>query len=272
MEQLKKLETELKIRGFSKNTLNSYLFHNNKFLEYIKKDPNDINEDDIKSYLAHLTSDKELSNSSIALAKAAITFLQNEVLNKNIEIKSPKIPQKVPVVLTREEVKSLIDSTNNKKHKLIIKFLYSSGIRLSECTDFKIEDLDFKEKIGWVRSGKGKKDRMIILSENLIRDMQDYLLENKIEKGNLFLGWNNKAISKRTIQKVVKLAAIKAGIKKNVHPHTLRHCYATHLLESGTDIRYIQAILGHANLNTTEKYAHISNSQLKKIKSPLDSL
>jgi len=272
VEQLKKLEIELKIRGFSKNTLSAYLLHNRKFIEFIKKDVNEVNEDDIKSYLAYLTSDKQLSNSSVALTKAALIFFYNEILGKGIKIKSPKIPKKVPVVLTKEEVKTLIANTTNKKHNLIIKLLYSSGLRLSECVNLKLEDLDLKEKVGWVRSGKGKKDRIFILSEILMKDLYAYIEENKIEKGNLFLGWKKKPISKRTIQKLVNTAALKAGIKKNVHVHTLRHSYATHLLESGTDIRYIQALLGHSSISTTEIYTHISQEKLKDIKSPLDSL
>jgi len=272
VEQLKKLDTELKIRGFSKNTLSSYMFHNKKFLGFIKKDINETDEDDIKCYLAYLTSDRNLSNSSVALAKAAITFFYNEILHKNIKIKSSKIPKTVPVVLTKDEVRALIGNTSNKKHRLIIKLLYSSGLRLSECVNLKIEDLDLKEKVGWVRSGKGKKDRIFILSENLIKDIEDYIQEKKIEKGNIFLGWNNKTISKRTIQKLVGLAAEKAKIKKNVHVHTLRHSYATHLLESGTDIRYIQELLGHADLSTTQIYTKVSKEDLKKIKSPLDNL
>lgn len=272
MEQFKKLETELKIRGFSKNTVISYLFHNKKFLEFIKKDTKTITEEDIKSYLAYLTSDKQLSSSSVALTKAALIFFYNEILGNKIRIKSPKIAKKIPVVLTKEEVKALINNTTNKKHNLIIKLLYSSGLRLSECANLKIEDLDLKEKTGWIRAGKGKKDRIFILSENLIKDLDNYLKENKIEKGNLFLGRNNKQISKRTIQKVVNLAASKAKIKKNVHVHTLRHSYATHLLEAGTDIRYIQELLGHADLSTTQIYTQVSQEELKKIKSPLDNL
>ena len=272
MEQLKKLEIELKIRGFSKNTLSAYLLHNRKFIEFIKKDVNEVTEDDIKLYLAYLTSDKQLANSSVALTKAALIFLYNEILGKGIRIKSPKIPKKVPVVLTKEEVKTLIANTTNKKHRFIIKLLYSSGLRLSECVNLKLEDLDLKEKVGWVRSGKGKKDRIFILSENLMKDLYAYIAENKIEKGNLFLGWKKKPISKRTIQKLVNTAALKAGIKKKVHVHTLRHSYATHLLESGTDIRYIQELLGHSDLSTTQIYTKVSQEELKKIKSPLDNL
>ena len=166
----------------------------------------------------------------------------------------------------------MIANTTNKKHRFIIKLLYSSGLRLSECVNLKLEDLDLKEKVGWVRSGKGKKDRIFILSENLMKDLYAYIAENKIEKGNLFLGWKKKPISKRTIQKLVNTAALKAGIKKKVHVHTLRHSYATHLLESGTDIRYIQELLGHSDLSTTQIYTKVSQEELKKIKSPLDNL
>ncbi len=268
---LKKLETELKIRGFSINTVKAYLFHNNKFLDFIKKNPEEISEDNIKEYLAHLI-ERPLSNRTVALARASITFFYNEILNQNFRIKSPKIPKKLPVVLTKEEVKSLIENTKNKKHELIIKFLYSCGLRLSECVNLKVEDLNLKERTGFVRSGKGRKDRRIYLAESIIQELKDYLEEEKIENSYIFLGRNKKQISNRTIQKIVTRAAKKANINKNIHVHTLRHSFATHLLQNGIDIRKIQEFLGHADLSTTQIYTQVTESELKQVKNPLDYL
>ena len=150
---------------------------------------------------------------------------------------------------------------------LIIQLLYSSGLRVSEIVNLKPSDLDFNENIGWVRSGKGKKDRMFILSKKISKKLENF--------SKRFSDWNyifskEKPLTTRNIQKIVQKTTEKAGIEKSVHPHTLRHSFATHLLENGVDIRKIQVLLGHASLTTTQIYAHVSSKELKKIKSPLD--
>lgn len=193
------------------------------------------------------------------------------ILHKEINIKTPKIAKQVPVVLTKDEVRRMIELTENKKHRLLLEFLYSTGIRLSECVNMKVNDLELNEKIGWVRSGKGNKDRMILLSDRLITELQEYLGNRKKLSEYIFSGWEER-ISKRSVQKIVNLAAKRANINKPVHTHSLRHSYATHLLESGVDIRKIQILLGHSSLSTTEKYTHVSNSELRKVRSPLDEL
>jgi len=199
-----------------------------------------------------------------------LIFYHNEVLGKNIKIKAPKIPKTLPVVLTKEEVKRMILSATDPKHKLMIKLLYSSGLRLSELQKLKVNDLELSQNIGWVRKGKGQKDRMIILSEDLCRDLQNYITD---ENKYLFPGRDeDRPISVRQIQNIVTRIAKGAQINKNVHVHTLRHSFATHLLENGTDIRKIQVLLGHSNLNTTQIYTHISNKELKQVRSPLDEL
>ena len=269
MDHLEILESELRLRGFSNETTKSYLSHNKKFLNYINKKPRDITEADIKIYLNHLIMHKSNSNSTIALVKSALTFYYATILGKKINIKTPKIPKKVPTILTKDEIKKLISSTKNLKHRLLIELLYSSGLRLSEIVNLKLNDLEMEEGIGWVRSGKGSKDRMFILSEKVIKDLKTYL---KKHQGDYLFKGRTEKYSPRAIQKLVKEAATRANIKKNVHPHVLRHSFATHLLEDGVDIRYIQALLGHSNLSTTQIYTAVSTSKLKKIKSPLDSM
>lgn len=270
MGSLEKLETELKLRAFSPRTVQSYLFYNKKFLEFVKKETEQVTEEDIKNYIAHLMG-RNVSPKSIILIKAALKFFYDEVLKKGIvNIKSPKVSQKLPVVLTKEEVKSLINSVKNDKHRLIISLLYSSGLRLSELINLKVGDMEFDEKIGWVRSGKGGKDRLFILSTNLVGDLKKHV-SNKNEADYVFSG-RKEQMTARNVQKIVYLATKKAGINKPVHVHTLRHSFATHLLESGEDIRKIQELLGHSNLNTTQIYTHVSTEELKKIKNPLDNL
>jgi len=270
MNDLQKLETELKLRAFSPRTIQSYLFYNKKFLEFIKKGPEQINEDDIKSYIVSLM-ERDISPKSIILIKSALKFFYDEILKKNIvNIKSPKVPKKLPVVLTREEVKRLIDSIENEKHRLIVALLYSSGLRLSELVNLKVGDIDLKEKIGWVRSGKGAKDRLFIIPNALMDDLKRHF-RRRTETDYIFEGYKG-AMSPRNVQKIVSLAVKNAGINKPVHVHTLRHSFATHLLESGENIRKIQVLLGHSQLSTTQLYLNISTEELKKVKSPLDDL
>jgi integrase/recombinase XerD len=270
MVNLEKLETELRLRAFSPRTVQSYLFYNKKFLEFINKEPEQVIEDDVKKYIGDLLS-KNVSPKSVVLIKAALKFFYDEVLKKNIvTLKSPKISQKLPTVLTREEVKKLIDVVENKKHKLIVKLLYSSGLRLSEVVNLKVGDIELDEKIGWVRGGKGRKDRIFVISDKIVDDLKAQM-RRKDENQFLFEGWRG-AMSPRNIQKIVASAAKNAEINKSVHVHTLRHSFATHLLESGEDIRKIQELLGHASLNTTQLYTHLTTEDLKKVKNPLDSL
>jgi len=269
---MQKLEVELKLRGFSQHTLKAYLRYNKKFLEYIKKDLISIDRDDIKLFLSYLLSNN-MSARSLNLVRAALFFFYNEVLEKSItKIKTPKIEKSLPTVLTKKEIISLFNVTKNFKSKLILKLLYSSGLRVSEVVNLKKEDINFDEKTGLVRQGKGNKDRMFILSQEIIKDLEKYCKEQDIPKGYLFTNNKNLPISTRNIQKIIQNSAKKANINKHVTPHKLRHSFATHLLESGTDIRMIQELLGHSNLQTTQIYTHVSREQIKKVKNPLDNL
>ncbi|MCF7866254.1 tyrosine-type recombinase/integrase [Candidatus Woesearchaeota archaeon] len=267
-KNIKELITEIKLRGFSKYTARNYLQYNLDFLKYCNKKPEEIQIIDIKEYLAHLIGDKNYAPRTSNLVRAALLFYYNEILEKGfINIKTPKIHASLPSVLTKDEVKRLIECAGSEKSRQILKLLYSSGIRVSELVKLKWADLEVEQKIAWVRSGKGSKDRMVILSEIIIKGFEhlrkdsDYIFSGK-----------NGGLSTRNIQKIVHNAAKIAKINKKVTPHTLRHSFATHLLDSGTDIRLIQELLGHSNLQTTQIYTHISTEQKKKVVSPMDSL
>ena len=268
-----KLETELKIRGFSKRTVDSYIYHNKKFIEFVKKEPQNVDESDAKRFIAYLMSNKKYRPSSTNLALSSLKFFYNEILQNRAfhAIKAPKSEKKLPTVLTKDEVKRMLDAIENPKHKLLVEFMYSSGLRVSECVGLKIDDLDLNEKIGKVRHGKGNKERYIILSDNLIQHLKEYLNSRK-HKSQFIFARDDKPITTRQAQMVVTESAKKAGIKKRVFCHALRSSFATHLLEAGTDIRVIQELLGHSNLSTTQIYTKVSTQQLKKVKSPLDSL
>jgi len=270
---LDKLETELKIRGFSRRTVDAYLFHNKKFLKFVDKDPKSVVEDDAKRYLAYLITDLKYSPRSANLALSSLKFFHNEILQNSAfnGLKAPKSEKKLPTVLTKDEIKKLLNAVNNSKHKLLIEFMYSSGLRVSECVSLKINDLDLTEKMGKIRHGKGNKERYIILSNSLIDHLNEYLPKKKDNSPFIF-SVNGRPITIRQAQKVVKESAKNAGIKKRVFCHALRSSFATHLLEAGTDIRVIQELLGHSDLSTTQIYTKVSTQQLKKVKSPLDTL
>ena len=266
-EFLQNLETEIKISKLSPYTLRNYVDFNKQLFKQSNKQPLEIEQQDVKNFLADKMVEK--SSSSTILFLAAIKFAFTSLLQKDptAGIKRPKNEKKLPVVLTKREIDNLINSTETKKSKLIIQLLYSSGLRVSEIVNLKPSDLDFNENIGWVRSGKGKKDRMFILSKKISKKLENF--------SKRFSNWNyifskEKPLTTRNIQKIVQKTTEKAGIEKSVHPHTLRHSFATHLLENGVDIRKIQVLLGHASLTTTQIYAHVSSTELKKIKSPLD--
>lgn len=271
-EFLKKLEIELRISKNSEYTLRNYVNFNKKFLEYLKKDPENVTEDDVKSYLSENLNNASASTTIIFLS--ALKYAFSNILKKDITItiKRPKKEKKIPSVLTKEEVRKLIDSINSKKSKLMVSLMYACGFRVSELVNLKIKDLNFDEKTGSVRQGKGKKDRVFNIPDFLLDDLKNQAeMQKEQNKEYLFTGPKEK-LSERNLQKIISLASKKLGINKDVHCHTLRHSFATHLLENGTDIRKIQELLGHSDLSTTQIYTHISREELKKIKSPIEEI
>ncbi|MEM3112861.1 MAG: tyrosine-type recombinase/integrase [Candidatus Pacearchaeota archaeon] len=269
---LEKLKIELKISKNSEYTIRNYLSANMGLLDFTGKKPEEIKEDDIKKYMSEKLSNK--SSMSIILFLSAIKYAYLNILKTDptIGIKRPKREKKIPTVLTKEEVKVLLDKCETKKSKLMLSLLYAAGMRVSELINLKIEDLQFDENIGIIRQAKGKKDRIFNIPNFLKNDLISQVENQKnMKQEYLFSGPNGK-LSSRNIQKIVQFLSLKAGIKKQVSCHTLRHSFATHLLENGTDIRIIQELLGHSDLSTTQIYTHISKEELKKIKSPLDGL
>jgi len=267
---LKKIEIEIKLRGFSIQTAKMYKLYNKQFIQrYGISEISKVVEDDVKLYLAEKMTEENLSAKSISLIKAALLFYYNEILGNKFEIKTPKIKKTTPVVLTKREIEDLFSVISNAKQRLILKLYYSSGLRLSEATHLRRKDLDFNENVVWVRDGKGGKDRMSILSSSLSVELQDYC-QYKSKDDFVFTNKQGDPIGERIIQYAMQKAKDKAGIEKDVHVHSLRHSFATHLLEAGVDIRKIQELLGHSDLSTTQIYTTISNAELKKVKSPLD--
>jgi len=268
-EFLKRIETEIKISKLSKYTLRNYIDFNKALLKHSNKDPEKIDSQDVKYFLADKMSER--APSSVILFLASIRFAYSNILEKDptAGVKRPKKEEKIPSVLTREEVLKLINSAQTLKSSLILQLLYSSGLRVSELVNLKPVDLNFSENTGWVRKGKGKKDRLFVMSKKLSKKLEKFISK----QGNWeYVFSKERPLTTRNIQKIVQKVANLIGIKKEVHPHTFRHSFATHLLDSGVDLRKIQFLLGHSSIATTQIYTHISSDQVKSIKNPLDTL
>ena len=217
---------------------------------------------------------QKLSNngnpSSIGHNVFAIRYFFKEILKKRLDLPNPKRNKVIPEILTSEEIKKMINITSNFKHRLILKILYGCGLRVNELINLKKQDINFEEDLIKVNLGKGKKDRFVKIPESIKKELNSYFNLNTSE--NLFPSNRGGKLTKKSILQVVKNAGKKAGIKKRVYPHLLRHSFATHLLENGTDLRVIQKLLGHSDIKTTQIYLKISNASIKKVKSPLDDL
>ncbi len=267
VHEVEQLRTELKLRGFSPLTARNYGFFVDKFLKHSGKTALEVTQEDARMYLSDLFDTK--SKNTIMLAAAALKFFFLNIIKKEFaDIKIPKKDRRLPEVLNKEEVRTLIDSADTLKSRLIISLLYSSGLRVSELVNLKVGDVNMQEKTGWVRKGKGSKDRLFTLSGGLITDLGAYLQG----RSYTYVFSKDKPLTTRNIQKIIKGTKQRAGLSKKVTPHTLRHSFATHLLEYGTDIRLIQAMLGHASLSTTQVYTHVSSEQIRKVQNPLDAL
>jgi integrase/recombinase XerD len=267
--------SKLKELHNSENTLRVYSSAFEQFCNYYKDHPlENISQEQITKYMQHLVVDRKVSSSYHNQAINAIKFYYERVLNGDRKIyllDRPRKEQKLPVVLNQEEVKQLLKCIDNIKHRALVMLVYSSGLRLSEIVGLKIKDLDSVQMQIRVQQGKGKKDRVTILSERVLEILRRYFQQYQ-PKEWLFEGADGGQYSKRSAQQIVKDAARKAGIKKKISIHTLRHSFGTHLLESGTNLRYIQSLLGHESIKTTEIYTHITLKGFDQLRSPMDDL
>ncbi len=238
-----------------------------RYIKNIKKDP-DINL--IKKYLLEKQK-REQSSQTINAHLQAIKYFYREIFKSQIpiDIKFAKTASKLPVVLSRSEIEQIINWIVNSKHKMMISLAYASGLRVSEVINLKIKDINIGELTIHLKGAKGNKDRITIFPEKLVDNITR--LSNK-KSGNdyLFESERGGKLTERTAQKVFENALRKSGIKKDASFHSLRHSFATHLLENGVDVRFVQELLGHANIRTTQIYTKVTNPSLKKIKSPLD--
>ena len=272
MQELKQFQDYISLNYYSDKTIKSYKYHIIKFLRYYK---NDLRQENVLKHLLYLKN-KGYKPSSLAIARAALFYFFNKVLKKKIiiDIPKPKRTQSLPKPLDREIIIKLIKVIRNLKHRTLIELLYSSGVRLEEVVNIKWDDLDFINNTVRINKGKGKKDRLTILSNLVVKHLMD-LKELKPDNNDYVFFSEARIhthITTGTVQKVLENASIKLGLSSKATPHQLRHSFATHLLENGTDIRYIQELLGHASTKTTEIYTKVTKNNLSKIESPLDKL
>jgi len=258
--EMKNLHEEMLLRGFSKKTIKAYTYHAKDFLEFC----GGYEKSKKRDYLLYLTSSGK-EPESVRLASAAIDFFARAVMREPAEkVPLPKRRKRLPYVLSKEEILRMIGSTENVKHRLIIELLYSAGLRLSELMSLRFEDISFGKGMLAVRQGKGRKDRMTLIGKKTASVLQG------LNKSGLVIKGRTGKYSAKSVQLVLDKAAKRAGISQKVTPHMLRHSFATHLLEAGTDIRIIQRLLGHSRLETTSIYTHVAKKDISGIRSPLD--
>jgi site-specific recombinase XerD len=270
----KDLRKELASRKYSYKTIKGYLYYNKDFMNHVRKNPSEIKDEDIKDYLVYLAEEKGSATSTLNQAINALKFYYGTVLKKKFiyEVRRPRKDKKLPVVLSPEEVAKILGVAGNIKHRAILMLVYSAGLRVGEVVRLKPEDIDSNRMLIHIRGSKGRKDRYTMLSKRALETLNRYWKVYKPTKW-LFEGARaGRYISIRTVQKIFEHACEKAGMKKDITVYTLRHSFATHLLETGTDLRYIQELLGHAHSKTTEIYTHVSTRNISRIRSPLDNL
>jgi site-specific recombinase XerD len=270
------MREELRLRNYSPRTIKAYLSCVRAFARHIAPTlPRDATHQQVRSYLLYLLEEKERPAGTVNQVFNALKFLYEELYRRSLVIKDlprPKKERRLPVVLSTDEVRRLLDAPTNPKHRLMLALLYSTGLRLGELVRLRPDDLDRDRHTIHVHQGKGAKDRRTILSPSVIQRVDAYLAFAQPIK-YLFEGSTPGApYSPRSVQNVFGAALLKAGIKKNATVHSLRHAFATHLLEQGTDIRYIQELLGHSSLKTTEIYTHVAAKVVQNIRSPIEAL
>jgi len=271
---------ELERRNYSPATIRSYIRTVEDLARYFQRPPDQLEPEDIRAYQAYLFRERKLAANTVGQRVAALRFFYIRTLGREWNpdrTPYPKRPRRLPDILSRHEVARLIDAAPSPFYRMIVMTLYATGVRRAELTQLRIEDVDSARMLVHVRGGKGRKDRDVMLSEQLLANLREHVrrLRRRPERW-LFPGGKQHTSDDPITSNVPWLAcsqaAQRAGLAKRVHPHLLRHCFATHLLEDGADLRTIQMLLGHRDLEETARYLHLSAKHLGDIASPLDAL
>jgi len=277
MTSLRQRMTEdMQVRNLAPNTQTSYVQQVSLFARYFDKSPEQLGPEDIRAYQVYLTNEKKLAPGSVVIAVAALRFLYKVSLKKDWSfedaIPAPKKPQKLPVVLSPEEVLHFLSCVGSLKHRAILTTCYAAGLRISEVICLKPANIDSQRMVIRVEQGKGQKDRYVMLSPKLLETLRGYWRAVR-PKGWMFEGdVSGQAINRSSVELACQKARRLSGIRKPITPHSLRHAFAVHLLESGTDVRTIQLLLGHRSLATTARYLRIATSKVCSTSSPFDLL
>jgi integrase/recombinase XerD len=266
---------EMQLRGMAPKTKKSYLVCCRVFVAYFMKSPEQLGTDNVKTFLLHLVRERKAGPSTLHVYIAALCFLYRHVLGIPgvvDHLPRPRIPIKLPDVLDREEVHQLLAAVRSLKLRTILTTAYAAGLRISEALRLEVRDIDSKRMVIHIRSAKNGKDRLVLLSPELLAKLRLYWVESRPRGRYLFPGRNGQPVHIDVIRRALQATVREVGIKKRVTLHSFRHGFATHLLEDGTDVRVIQALLGHSNLATTAHYTQVSTRNFKNVTSPLDRL
>ena len=281
MTRLRKMMLdELQRRNFSEDTIRHYIRTVEDFARHFNRAPDRLGIRHIREYQAQLFQKRKLSSGSVTYRLAALRFFYTKTLKKAWSVAETPYPKKnyrLPTILSQEEVARLIDAAETPFHRTLLMTLYATGLRRAEVTHLKVSDVDSKRMVIHVREGKGRKDRDVMLSPKLLEELRQHWHRLRRKTSDwLFPGnrWHtaNQPIDSKTLYHACQGAAKRAGLNQAIHPHTLRHCFATHLLESGADLHTIQILLGHSSLKETTIYLHLSKRHLSATPSPLDAL
>lgn len=271
----RRMIADLRVRNYAPNTRKLYVGHVARFAMHFGRSPAELGEEEIRSYLHHLVHEKKVSWSYVNQVIGALRFLYGVTLDQPRTIERLPRPRKVrrlPTVLSPEEVRRFFEAIRNPKHRVLLVTAYAAGLRVSELVALRVEDVDSERMVIQVRQSKGNKDRLVMLSPVLLEELRSYVRWAR-PRGWLFPGQDPaRHLTARSVQKACQRAREAAGLGKRVTVHTLRHSFATHLLEAGTDLRLVQTLLGHASIRTTAIYTHVSEERLQGTPSPLDRL
>jgi integrase/recombinase XerD len=268
-----RMRRDMELKNFSPRTIHTYLCWMKRFVLYNGRTPEELGDEDIRRYLHSIAVEGRASQSGINQAYSALRFFYEVSLGRGwdtVRIPRAKVEKRLPVVLSMEEVRKAIGLVRNLKYRTILMTIYSGGLRLGEALGLMVGDIDSKRMMIRVKQGKGHKDRYTILGERMLEMLRVYW---DVHRPKNWLFPSNRGdfpVSRSSVQKVFKKALIRAGIRKEASVHTLRHSFATHLLEGGVDLQYIQRLMGHTTVKTTSIYLHVTRKDLQGIKSPID--
>ena len=266
---------DLRIRNYAPTTVECYVRSVTEFAKHFNKPPDQLGPEEIRAWQLHLLKEKKVKLSTYIQAVCGLRFFYRNTLNRQVEIDRiplPRYEMKLPVILSKEEVKALLEAPKKLGDRAVLATMYGAGLRVSEVTGLKVADIDGKRKVIHVRGGKGNKDRQVMLSDPLREVLLAWWRRTRPTEW-LFPGEKpGRPVSRETVFRACKEAARLAGIAKSVHPHSLRHAFATHLLDDGVSLPVIQALLGHVNLKTTARYLHVSDTAVRTTRSPLEML